>query len=69
MHDEQNFALFNMDTARTSSMKRPSVYLPTTDIPSEQSKFPRGVVQITFLVCLVTFSLQLLSNQEIMLTF
>lgn len=36
VHNEENFSLY--DNARTSSMKRPSVYLPTIDIPAEQSK-------------------------------
>lgn len=37
VHDEDNFSLY--DNARASSMKRPSVYLPTIDIPAEQSKW------------------------------
>lgn len=37
MHSPENFSLYNIDNARTSSMKRPSVYLPTIDIPAEQS--------------------------------
>lgn len=37
-HNEKNFALFNTENGiRTSS--RLSVYLPTVDIPSEQSKY------------------------------
>lgn len=37
VHDSQNFALY--DNARTSSMKRASVYLPVIDVPAEQSEF------------------------------
>lgn len=37
-HDEQNFALFNTENGIRTSLRRPSVYLPTVDIPSDQSK-------------------------------
>jgi hypothetical protein len=40
VHNQENFSLYNIDSgARTSSMKRPSVYLPTVDVPAEQSEF------------------------------
>ncbi|XP_037044238.1 DET1- and DDB1-associated protein 1 isoform X1 [Bradysia coprophila] len=35
-HDEQNFALFNTENGIRTSLRRPSVYLPTIDIPSDQ---------------------------------
>jgi hypothetical protein len=44
--------LYNIDNARTSSMKRPSVYLPTIDIPAEQSEFnPTSQIAETKEVC------------------
>lgn len=36
-HNEQNFALYNTENGIRTSSRRPSVYLPTVDIPSEQS--------------------------------
>jgi hypothetical protein len=39
VHNQENFSLYNIDSGtRTSQMKRPSVYIPTVDIPAEQSK-------------------------------
>ncbi|XP_077299981.1 DET1- and DDB1-associated protein 1 isoform X2 [Arctopsyche grandis] len=35
-YDEQNFTLFNTDNGIRTCSKRPSVYLPTTEFPSEQ---------------------------------
>ncbi|XP_030029058.1 DET1- and DDB1-associated protein 1 [Manduca sexta] len=35
-YDEQNFTLFNTDHGIRNCSKRPSIYLPTKDIPSEQ---------------------------------
>ncbi|XP_055319603.1 DET1- and DDB1-associated protein 1 [Sitodiplosis mosellana] len=35
-HNEKNFALFNTENGIRTSSRRPSVYLPTVDIPSEQ---------------------------------
>uniref|UniRef100_A0A2M4AWI5 DET1- and DDB1-associated protein 1 n=1 Tax=Anopheles triannulatus TaxID=58253 RepID=A0A2M4AWI5_9DIPT len=35
-HNEENFSLFNTENGVRISSKRPSVYVPTTDIPSEQ---------------------------------
>lgn len=34
VHNTENFSLYSVDNAR--NMKRPSIYLPTVDIPSEQ---------------------------------
>lgn len=38
-HDENNFANFHTDNGNRTCVKRPSVYLPTKDYPSEQSKY------------------------------
>lgn len=38
-HNEENFSLFNTENGIRTSSRRPSVYLPTKDIPSDQSKF------------------------------
>lgn len=35
-HDENNFANFHTDSNNRTCVKRPSVYLPTKDYPSEQ---------------------------------
>lgn len=35
-HNEDNFSLFNTENGVKTSSKRPSVYIPTVDIPSEQ---------------------------------
>lgn len=35
-HNERNFSLFNTENGIRTSLKRPSVYLPTEDLPSEQ---------------------------------
>lgn len=35
-YDEHNFTLFNTDHGIRNCSKRPSIYLPTKDIPSEQ---------------------------------
>lgn len=35
-HNAQNFSQFNTEQALRTSQKRPSVYLPTEDYPSEQ---------------------------------
>ncbi|KOB76618.1 DET1-and DDB1-associated protein 1, partial [Operophtera brumata] len=35
-YDEHNFTLFNTDHGIRNCSKRPSIYLPTEDIPSEQ---------------------------------
>lgn len=35
-HNAQNFAQFNTEQGLRTSQKRPSVYLPTEDYPSEQ---------------------------------
>lgn len=37
-HDENNFANFHTDSNNRTCVKRPSVYLPTKDYPSEQGK-------------------------------
>lgn len=36
-HDQNNFANFHTDNGNRTCVKRPSVYLPTKDYPSEQS--------------------------------
>lgn len=38
-YDAHNFTLYNTDNGLRNCSKRPSIYLPTKDIPSEQSKF------------------------------
>lgn len=38
-HDENNFANFHTDNGNRTCVKRPSVYLPTKDYPSGQSKY------------------------------
>ena len=38
-HNEENFSLFNTENGVKTSSKRPSVYIPTVDIPSEQGKW------------------------------
>lgn len=38
-HDENNFANFHTDNGNRTCVKRPSVYLPTKDYPSEQSTY------------------------------
>lgn len=38
-YDENNFARFHTDSGSRSCAKRPSLYLPTKDYPSEQSQF------------------------------
>ncbi|XP_058448335.1 DET1- and DDB1-associated protein 1 [Malaya genurostris] len=35
-HNEENFSLFNTENGVKTSSKRPSVYIQTADIPSEQ---------------------------------
>jgi len=40
-HDENNFANFHTDNGNRTCVKRPSVYLPTKDYPSEQGKCTR----------------------------
>ncbi|CAG5030026.1 unnamed protein product [Parnassius apollo] len=35
-YDEHNFTLFNTDSGIRNCSKRPSIYLPTKDIPSDQ---------------------------------
>ncbi|XP_046999562.1 DET1- and DDB1-associated protein 1 [Schistocerca americana] len=35
-YDENNFARFHTDSGSRTCVKRPSVYLPTKDYPSEQ---------------------------------
>ncbi|XP_055594058.1 DET1- and DDB1-associated protein 1-like [Uranotaenia lowii] len=35
-HNEDNFSLFNTENGVKTSSKRPSVYISTVDIPSEQ---------------------------------
>ena len=37
-YNEDNFARYHNDNGSKISTKRPSVYLPTKDFPSEQSK-------------------------------
>lgn len=44
-YDEHNFTLYNSDHGIRTCSKRPSIYLPTKDIPSEQSKY---AIIITF---------------------
>lgn len=36
--NENNFAKFHTDNNTRTGVKRPSVYIPTKDYPSEQSK-------------------------------
>jgi DET1- and DDB1-associated protein 1 len=36
-YNENNFARFHTDSGSRTCVKRPSVYLPTKDYPSEQS--------------------------------
>lgn len=38
-HNENNFANFHTDNGNRTCVKRPSVYLPTKDYPSEQSNY------------------------------
>lgn len=47
VHNTDNFSLYSVDNAR--NMKRPSIYLPTVDLPSEQSRSKNN----TFLVSCV----------------
>lgn len=49
-HNEQNFALFNTENGIRTSSRRPPVYLPTEDIPSEQSMTPAHVNPKKFLL-------------------
>ncbi|KAF7997547.1 hypothetical protein HCN44_006118 [Aphidius gifuensis] len=35
-HNESNFANFHADNGNRTCMRRPSVYLPTKELPSEQ---------------------------------
>lgn len=48
-HNEKNFALFNTENGIRTSSRRPSVYLPTVDIPSEQSK--RSAITLIGQIC------------------
>lgn len=41
-HNEQNFSLFNTENGIRTSSRRPPVYLPTEEIPSEQSEWHSG---------------------------
>lgn len=45
-HDEHNFALFNTENGIRTSSKRPSVYLPTAESPSDQSKYHQNFHQL-----------------------
>lgn len=35
-HDTENFSLFNTENGIRTSLKRPSVYLPTDEMPADQ---------------------------------
>ncbi|XP_055374560.1 DET1- and DDB1-associated protein 1 [Condylostylus longicornis] len=35
-HNQRNFSLFNSENGIRTSLKRPTVYIPTEDSPSEQ---------------------------------
>uniref|UniRef100_A0A673VZB9 DET1- and DDB1-associated protein 1 n=1 Tax=Salmo trutta TaxID=8032 RepID=A0A673VZB9_SALTR len=39
VYNKSNFSLFHADPVCKASNRRPSVYLPTCEYPSEQSKF------------------------------
>lgn len=47
-HNEQNFALYNTENGIRTSSRRPSVYLPTVDIPSEQSMYYTQIIEFIF---------------------
>lgn len=38
-YDQNNFTKFHVDNNNRSSLKRPSVYIPTKDYPAAQSKY------------------------------
>lgn len=49
-YDENNFARFHTDSGSRSCAKRPSLYLPTKDYPSEQSQFTQQSLPLVFIL-------------------
>jgi DET1- and DDB1-associated protein 1 len=71
VHNQENFSLYNIDSgARTSSMKRPSVYLPTIDIPAEQSKSEQMIFNCaTSMFNVYIFSVIITEKKNILLRY
>uniref|UniRef100_A0A452R6Y5 DET1- and DDB1-associated protein 1 n=1 Tax=Ursus americanus TaxID=9643 RepID=A0A452R6Y5_URSAM len=44
VYNKSNFSRFHADSVCKASNRRPSVYLPTREYPSEQSEWPLSVV-------------------------
>lgn len=65
-HHEQNFSLFNTENGIRTSLKRPSVYLPTDEVSSDQSKSKKIRPAINYLYSINIFCLhfQLLSRKR-----
>lgn len=51
-HDENNFANFHTDNGNRTCVKRPSVYLPTKDYPSEQSMCKLQLHRLIYHICI-----------------
>lgn len=65
VHNQENFSLYNIDSGtRTSSMKRPSVYLPTVDLPSDQSKISEINKELLFNVCIFLSALVIITEKK-----
>lgn len=43
-HNEHNFANFHTDSGNRTCVKRPSVYLPTKEYPSEQGMANQQII-------------------------
>lgn len=66
-YNENNFTKFHVDTNSRSPLKRPSVYVPTKDYPSEQSKFKYASVSGKFLY--ISFSVIVTEKTSILLKY
>lgn len=55
-HHEQNFSLFNTENGIRTSLKRPSVYLPTDEVSPDQSEYRQTVTMIIFLIAFIKCS-------------
>ncbi|XP_043508678.1 DET1- and DDB1-associated protein 1 isoform X2 [Frieseomelitta varia] len=69
-HNENNFANFHTDSGNRTCVKKPSVYLPTKDHPSEQIIVTeKTTILLSMLIENVTFCLLMVTLKMMLLQF
>lgn len=61
-YNENNFSKFHSEGSHRSSAKRPSVYTPTRDIPSQQSKLIKAILLNFYLTIAIVIRYIIMMN-------